>query len=221
MLAQIDKTAQNIEDEKQIAPETPVAAQQKEEPEKKVKEYKLQYPEPTGTITVILDDDKFIFNDMTGTQIGIITINDIVNYINNTAMATTIKNLLELTIFDKKDKTTLNTRSPFMNNLEILFVLNRLFKTISQSEIKPFIYSLLEHTLNTIALASHQMKDMPDSMKQKLMKYSIGIVYQMMQCISTSLMTHEQHYSNLLKSQDEINKTIASLNEKIKIQTDK
>lgn len=184
--------------------------QPQEIPTQKIKEYKLLFPEPTGIITTKIDDATFTFLKADQSVMGTLTVKNIVDYVSNISLDPNEQKLLDLIMFTQKK---LNTASPFLNNLDILFILNRQIKNFP--EVKQFAYSLLEHTLNTIAIASHQMKDISEEVKQKLMRYSIGIMYQMTQYLSTSLSTYETKYTELNTSIEEIKKTNNTIEQKI------
>ena len=214
-------------------------------------EFKLQYP--VGVMKVkILDNSKFLFHDYNNIFIGQYTANDIINYIlenvydahssnpniyTNNIDASTRK-LIELTIC-KASKGEyifrLNTTSPFMNDIDLLMILNKIFKNfethqinkfipensaVGQSHlgvpihddkslkvIRSFIYSLIEHTINIISVISKQLKDGCDeTLKNKLMRYSIGLVYKMTQYLNSEITSSELKYKSMLSSVEMLSK---------------
>lgn len=183
-------------------------------------EFLLQYP--IGLLKVKIDDNKFIFHDYDDVFIGQFSINDLINYVAklpNIEPAT--RKLIELTIckyatnnmtigYDIK----LNKSSPFMSDIEILMKLNKLLKHFEANEIynlndfasheailkniRIFIYSIVEHTLDVISIVSKQLKSgSNDVLKNKLMRYSVGLVYRLTQYLNASINSSESKYNEL------------------------
>lgn len=183
-------------------------------PEINEKEFKLQYP--VGIMTVkVLDNNKFLFYDYNNIFIGQYVVDDIINYIlENKNIDISTKKLIELTICkasDNEDVFKLNTTTPFMNDIDLLMILNKMFKNFETLQIqndertikiiRSFIYSLTEHTLNIISIISKPLKDGYDeTLKNKLMRYSIGLVYKLTQYLNSEITSSESKYKSILST---------------------
>jgi hypothetical protein len=219
---------------------------------KQDKEYFLQYP--IGILKVkVLENDKFLFHDYNNVFIGQYTIGDIINYVvetvnptagNTMKLDTPTKKLIELTIckhVDDSSKFKLNGMSPFMNDIDLLIILNKMLKNfetnnihkfVSQHNIgnnpeqpqiigdssynvdiiRKFIYSFVEHTINIISTISNQLKDGNNiTLKNKLMGYSISLVYRLTQYMSASIISSENKYLSILSTVE----TLKSIEEKM------
>lgn len=190
------------------------------------KEYLLQYP--IGIMKVKIDDNKFVFRDHNDILIGQYVLDDIIYYILQNSMKhkildASIKKLIEITICKPNNDNCikLNIISPFMNDIDILIILNKLFKnfdfSIIRNEtdiqvIKKFIYSLIEHTINVITTISKQLKNSNDEiLKNKLMKYCTSLVYRLTYFLNENITSSEKKYGSLLST---IN-TLKNIEEKI------
>jgi len=180
------------------------------------KEYLLTYP--FGLMKIkIQNEQTFLFSDDNNTFIGQFTLNDIISYISSITeqLDPTAKKLIELTICKYEDTNLkLNTESVFMNDIELLIILNRMFKNIESqptsenNNVKRFIYLLLEHTIMVLLNVSKQLKDnTDDALKQKLMRCSIGLVYRLTQHLNMALLETKNDCQNMITTIDKI-KTI-------------
>jgi hypothetical protein len=201
-------------------------------PETQEREFKLQYP--VGIMKVkVLDNNKFLFHDYNNIFIGQYTIDDMINYILENTNKTLIldqtnqpqkidvatKKLIELTICkasNEEDVFKLNTTSPFMNDIELLMILNKMFKNFETYQIhkfvtandyrslkiiRKFIYSFIEHTINIVSIISKQLTDGNDeTLKNKLMRYSIGLVYKLTQYLNSEITSSETKYKSMLST---------------------
>lgn len=134
-------------------------------------------------------DNKFIFTDD-----QLFSINDIVNYFSTSTGANKELIKSKVGINDQQSITLLSpTESTFMGNVDMLVILNNGLYTQPQqtqqtNSLKKFKYLLLNHTLNIISSESDSTT-ISDERKQKLSKYSVGIVYQLTQYIHADMKT--------------------------------
>lgn len=194
-------------------------------------EFSLQYPLPLGNIKVKLPHNQhFIFSKNTGEYIGQFEINDIFTLIKNYKEQKNIqmpnKDLIEMTIItstpDKNFK--INSTSPFMNDIDLLIELNKIFQKYEESQIQSvdiklirgFICMLIEHTLNTISIISKKIKDSNyDTLKNKLMRYSTGLVYKLTYYIQLSIISSEKQYSEIKNTVEQLQMIENKIEQKI------
>ena len=240
------KPEKQVQSLKQISPKNNII------PETHEREFKLQYP--IGIMKVkVLDNNKFLFHDYNNIFIGQYTVNDIINYILEDAskiqllgqpsknMDISTKKLIELTVCKSSndgDVFKLNITSPFMNDIDLLMILNKLFKNfetyqihkfVTQNDndrslkiIRSFIYSLAEHTINIISIISKQLKDSCDEMlKNKLMRYSIGLVYKLTQYLNSEIISSESKYKSILSTVETLKNIEDKMENEITIFCDK
>lgn len=219
------------------------------------KEYSLHYP--TGDIRLsFIDDNAFVFHDVSGAFIGKITINDLIQYVTlygyaiksksfgydkDTSDAVAKKNHIEpntakliemtvCTIRDTKDKSNnifLNQKSPFLNDIEILVVLNRWFRRVDgsikdmpeneQHIIRKFICQILEHSLKVIAVISRSLHQSESSneLKKKLMRYSSEILFRLTTIVNTETNICLDKYNKLRDTSDMLQSIEQKINEKL------
>lgn len=216
--------------------------QQKEN--KVVKEYLLQYS--SGTITVnVSDENKFLFYDSNHILIGQFTIDDVINYIlqshtndivpdhSQLSNVQSMKKLIETSICTRlpNGDFKLNTTSPFMNDIDLLMIVNKLLKHFEKTNlqtfisssnvntsklIKLFIYTMTEHTLNVISIISKQLKNSTDEkLKLKLVRYSIGLVYRLTQYLNSTIVETENNYNKIMSSIDSLKATETTIENKL------
>ena len=184
-------------------------------------EFSLQFPQPFGVVKVQLThNDQFVFLNSTTEFMGQFDINNVFSIIKKTQnnIDEKTKQLIEMTILTTgiDNKFKLNATSPFMNDIDILIELNKIAQknavSLSPSDdnkiIHRFVCMLIEHTLNTISIVSKKLKDTQyDNLKNKLMRYSTGLVYKVTCYIQQSLISSEKQYSELKNTMEQI-KTI-------------
>lgn len=220
-----EKPEKQVQSFKQASPKNNII------PEIQEREFKLQYP--VGIMKVkVLDNNKFLFHDYNNIFIGQYTVDDIINYIledmskaqsfgqinQSKNIDVSTKKLIELTVCkasNGEDVFKLNTTSPFMNDIDLLMILNKIFKNFETHQIhkfvtqddrslkiiRSFIYSLTEHTINIISIISKQLKDGHDeTLKSKLMRYSIGLVYKLTQYLNSEIISSESKYKSMLST---------------------
>jgi len=191
-------------------------------------EFSLQYPQPFGNIKIKLThNNQFIFSNNNNDFIGQFEMNDVFSLIKNTQnnIDAKSKQLIEMTILSSiNGNFKINTTSPFMNDIDLLIELNKISQkyeeTISQTDdnkiVRRFICMLIEHTLNTISIVSKKLKDTQyDKLKNKLMRYSTGLVYKLTYYIQLSLVTSEKQYLDLKNTIEQIQTIENKLEQKI------
>lgn len=203
-----------------------------------MKEYLLQYP--TYKMKVKVNADNFLFYDDNNMFVGQFSVNDIVVYATqkyiSKQMDPATKKLIETSICSIKDNDgiQLNTLSPFMRELDLLFILNDSLRIFEMNKIHEFtsqnneivlhiirklIYSILEHTINVIAMISKDLTD--DVIKNKLMRRSMGYMYRLTQYINASLKICENKFTSMMETvetlkhvEERIEKEIFQMREK-------
>ncbi len=123
--------------------------------------------------------------------------------------------------------------SPFMGNIDLLIKLNNLFYHYEKNElnndlniiqnekvqytlkqsIKQFIYLMINHTLKIIAIATED--NVEQSMKEKLLKYSVALTYRINSFMKEHLENYNKQYKSLYNNLDKITKMKKVLNSKI------
>lgn len=179
-------------------------------PQTVIQEILLTYPEPIGNIRVkISPEKKFLFHNQGNVFIGQLSIHDIVNYIIKKSPDAVIPEdtsvkMIELTLGKKANNIfQLNEKSPFLNDIDLLMILNKLLKQFEEMEIhnfvkcesdlniiQKFLYELTEHTLDVIQIISQHIKNGENELlKKKLMRYSVGLVYHLTQHLNARITT--------------------------------
>ncbi len=125
--------------------------------------------------------------------------------------------------------------SPFMGNIDLLIKLNNLFYHYEKNElnndlniiqnekvqytlkqsIKQFIYLMINHTLKIIAIATED--NVEQSMKEKLLKYSVALTYRINSFMKEHLENYNKQYKSLYNNLDKITKMKKVLNSKIEL----
>lgn len=183
-------------------------------PQIKIKNWILSYA--TGNINISLIGEIFTFYNPDNTIIGNISFEDIMNYVSERLdiVNEVTKKLIESTIcITTKNGTHTLITSPFMTNIDILFALNNIIKLnddkiLINKNIRLFVINLLEHTLNIIATISKKVNDAQDDnnkFKNKLVKYSVGIVFRLTQYISKELVDNNIQYDKMLLTLESFN----------------
>ena len=123
--------------------------------------------------------------------------------------------------------------SPFMGNIDLLIKLNNLFYHYEKNElindlniiqnekvqyilkqsIKQFIYLMINHTLKIIAIATED--NVEQSMKEKLLKYSVALTYRINSFMKEHLENYNKQYKSLYNNLEKITKMKKVLNNKI------
>lgn len=199
------------------------------------KDYSLHYP--TGNIILSFNEDNaFLFRDMSGAFMGKITIPDLVQFVTkkNTLEPNIIK-LIEMTICTIRETKNslnnifLNQKSPFLNDIEILVVLNRWFRRIDSSIknmpdteqhiVRKFICQILEHSLKVISIISRSLQhsDSSTELKKKLMRYSSEILFRLTTIVNTETMSCLEKYHKIRDTSDSLQTIEQKINEKLKL----
>lgn len=208
------------------------------------KVYNLQYPVGILKVTVNIHNN-FLFHDYDNVYMGEFNIDDIIYYIiigvsryhNIQTMIKklddTKKKLIELTICKyaiDTNKLILNVTSPFMNEIELLLILNKMFSKLNseyinditngsdimQEMVYKISYSIMEHTINKISILSQQLKNSDDHiLKNKLIGYSISLIYKMTQFGINKLDAVSGKYRTLNSTLDKLMLVENELNAKI------
>jgi hypothetical protein len=170
-------------------------------------------PDDPSTIMVKFDNETFSFYDNKKSHLGSFTIKQLLKYIvndddflSNTGMGTSsaIIETFICNIQQNKIRIYDHIASIFMGNLEMLIKLNNsLFKYEKLFEkdinicnkkcllkIKAFNFTLLNHTLKIISTISNEYKMNNVEMKNKLLRYSVGIVYRLINYIRERFTTN-------------------------------
>lgn len=138
--------------------------------------------------------------------------------------------------------------SPFMGNIEMLINLNNGLHEFEKNNlsgelnkvdkkiqpkivvtVKQFIYLLVHHTLKIIAIASDNIKnDTNNSLKESLMKYSLGLVFRISQFIKEQLEEQIGKYEHITEqlvtthnSRDIVGQKMDTMNKLLKDQNSK
>jgi hypothetical protein len=198
------------------------------------KDYSLHYP--TGNIILSFHDDSaFLFRDVSGAFMGKITIPDLVQYVTKKdTLEPNIIKLIEMTICTKRETRNslnnifLNQKSPFLNDIEILVVLNRWFRRTDgsikdmpdneQHIVRKFICQLLEHSLKVIAIISRslQQSDSSTELKKKLMRYSSEILFRLTTIVNTETLNCLEKYNKIKDTSDLLQTIEQKINEKLR-----
>lgn len=198
------------------------------------KDYLLHYP--SGNIILSFSEDSaFLFRDTSSAFIGKITIPDLVQFITkkNTLEPNIVK-LIEMTICTIRETKSslnnifLNQKSPFLNDIEILVVLNRWFRRIDgsikdmpdneQHIVRKFICQLLEHSLKVISIISRslQQSDSSTDLKKKLMRYSSEILFRLTTIVNTETISCLEKYNKIHDTSDLLQNIEQKIHEKLK-----
>ena len=116
---------------------------------------------------------------------------------------------IEKYICHKEDDSIKLSQSKLMSDVEFLIILIRILKkinTIHESGIDEFICTLSEHTITLIATKSFDA-DIDTETKNKLIKYSTGLVYFTTQYLKKYLKVVETKYDSLKMTLDNIKET--------------
>ena len=123
--------------------------------------------------------------------------------------------------------------SPFMGNIDLLIKLNNLFYSYEKNDLindlnsiqnekiqytlklslKQFIYLMINHTLKIIAIATDD--NVEQSMKEKLLKYSVALTYRINSFMKEHLENYNKQYKSLYNNLEKITKMKKILNTKI------
>lgn len=200
------------------------------------KEYEFHFT--SRDVKLILgDDETFVFYDMADTYIGKISVSNIIRYIIGSTLEQSIIDLIEMSICVKKDKSikkkyhtdhiTLVNKSPFLNNIEIMVVLNRWFRKmdmsiknmtdIEQRVVRKFICLLLEHTLRIISLLSKTIShNCSEELKKKLLRYSSEVLFRLTTITNSDIDMCIERYNKIQDTSDKLNSIEQKLQEKIR-----
>lgn len=199
---------------------------------------------PIGTLKIKISGDTFLFHDQNEIYMGQFSIEDIILYVSQFNSQADIpdeqdkldernKRLIELAICKKVDitqnKIELCVNSPFMNDIEILMILNKYFKRFEETSIQKYssnekkikvirnlIYAVITHTINTITIISKQIKHSDnEKLKNKLMKYSIGLVYRLTQYLNASIIQTESKFGDIFNAVEKLKVVEEKLESKV------
>lgn len=193
--------------------------------------FDLQFP--AGYLQVeINNDETFNFKDKDNIVKGQYGIEHIIKYITqsidprneilkDTNMADAHK-IIEQTLIkfvntDGKLVPTLlsNRESPMLKELDVLKVLNKMFKKIETTDetknylmcgntqlcnqadrlVKKITFDVLDRTMNVIAQLTPDVAD--QKLKEKIMKYSIGLIYRMVKTMDNEFQTLVDRYNTI------------------------
>lgn len=176
------------------------------------KTYRLEYP--TATMSVLIEENCFVFRKETPQNIGTLHISDIVDYI-LVSHRTQKSELIEMTMFTKTDSgtTMINKSSPFMNNIDLVMHLhNMLYANVRINSIyneaqlillQNFMYELSEFLMDVILNLSETLKNSSDEQqKRKLLHLSVGITYSLTKQIYTQLERINTRYKSAINAID-------------------
>jgi hypothetical protein len=185
--------------------------QEKVERIRRRKEYILNFPNGEFKLTFI-EPTTFVYHDQKGSPFGNFTVHELINYVAGNNLTPTAKKLIEMSICVIKEskpynKISLNTRSPFMRDIEIINVLNRWMKqseatyndkpAIEQMAIRKFTCQILEHTLHLISIASKNIGSSSDEQKKSLMRLSSEILFRLTTIIQNETSEYINKYEKL------------------------
>jgi len=191
------------------------------------KEYELDFPQGILKLS-FKDDNTFVFNSKSNKVIGSFTIDNIINYLLKKDVDHVIKKLINLILC--KESGILNYKSPFINDVEILMILNRWFKrfdaTIKDMNdtdrklIRKFICHILEHSMDVIAHVSKRLSTANEDseVKKKLMRYGSEILFRLTSIVQIE--THEcleqctqiqSSYDKILLIENKINSNLREI----------
>ena len=120
-----------------------------------------------------------------------------------------------------------------MGNIDLLIKLNNLFYSYEKNDLindlnsiqnekiqytlklslKQFIYLMINHTLKIIAIATDD--NVEQSMKEKLLKYSVALTYRINSFMKEHLENYNKQYKSLYNNLEKITKMKKILNTKI------
>lgn len=175
-------------------------------------EYVLKFP--TGDVKLeISSGNKFTFFD-NNVLVGSYTIDNIISYLSGSL---TDSKLIEMTLvkINNGDIQIIKT-SPLVSELDILILLNKLLKKISSNNpnVVKFTYKLIEHTLSVIAHISQQ-ENISEELKNKLVRYSIGLMYGLTQFLNYNMTQINEKYSKMLSSLEQLKQVEEKLEQKL------
>ena len=106
--------------------------------------------------------------------------------------------------------------SPLVLEIDILILLNKLLKKISSNNpnVIKFTCKLIEHTLSVIAHLSQQ-ENISEELKNKLVRYSIGLMYGLTQLLNHSMTQMNEKYSKMLTSMEQLKQVEEKLERKL------
>lgn len=204
----------NVGNIEQTQPQIQQEQPEKQERIRRRKEYILNFPNGEFKLTFV-EPTSFIFKDQKDMPFGNFTIHDLINYVAGKSVTSTARKLIEMSICSIKDtkpynKVVLTNRSPFLNDTEIIVVLNRWLKQADASykdktldeqlAIRKFICQLLEHSLKIIAIVSKKLDGTSDDLKKKLMRYSTEILYRLTTIVQSETSECMEKYGQLKES---------------------
>lgn len=192
--------------------------QQHEKPERirRRKEYMLNFPSGEFKLSFI-EPTTFVYHDQKDLPHGNFTIHELINYIAGQNITETARKLIEMSICVIKDtkpynKVTLNVRSPFMCDIEIVNVLNRWLKqteatykdksNLEQIALRKFTCQILEHTLHLISIASKNIGNSSEEQKKALMRLSSEILFRLTTIVQNETVTYIDMYEKLKETID-------------------
>lgn len=218
---QMEKVGELIRSEKKKVIDPPQVI------EKKIM-YTVVNPDDPSTIMVTFNNQTFSFYNNKKSHLGNFAINQLIKYVvsdptfmPDIAMGTA-DTVIETFICTNKDgKLRLydHIASIFMGNLEMLVRLNNAMYDFEKkntelteskylAKIKAFNFTLLNHTLKIISTISSEHKSNSNmEIKQKLMKYSIGIIYRMITYIRERLTSNIENTSIINANIDKLVQT--------------
>jgi hypothetical protein len=179
---------------------------------------KYKFDIPQDNITIIIgENDNFIAQNMNGENIITFNITDILSTLEHTLLNPTIKTFIEKYICTKENNIISITQSQLTNDIEFLITLNKILRKNSvQYDTEDFLYILTEYTINLIANKSYELISSTDEMyKNKLIKYSTGLVYFSTQHLQKYIKLIESKYDGLYTTMTNIKETIYKLEKNI------
>jgi len=192
--------------------------------------YNVINPDDPSTIMVKFDNETFSFYDNKKSHLGSFAIKQLLKYITNdnnflsSISMGTSSSIIETFICNtQQNKIRIydHIASIFMGNLEMLIKLNNsLFKYEKIFEkdsnicnkkcllkIKAFNFTLLNHTLKIISTISNEYKTNNIEIKNKLLRYSVGIVYRLVNYIRERFTTNIDNTKIIHDNIDKLSKT--------------
>jgi hypothetical protein len=194
-------------------------------------------PDDPSTIMVKFDNEIFSFYDNKKSHLGSFTIKQLLKYIVqdneflvNTGMGTSQAIIETFICKNQQNKIRIydHIASIFMGNLEMLIKLNnslfkyeKMFEKMFEKDIsmcnkkcllkiKAFNFTLLNHTLKIISTISNEYNMNNVEIKNKLLRYSVGIVYRLINYIRERFTTN---IDNTKIIHDNIKKLIKTRND--------